>query len=1377
MEEHAMTRMVVRASLIPRRRWTLVTSAVLILGLGSIAGAAVTTISDSFADGGGGVGRDNGDLLNGVTSEVGAAVWEASTATGFVQPGGTITNLVELTGTPYLPLSGFVPLDGSAFPIGTTYSAQADFKFRQDPAETPVRFVEVGFTDAGSTGLGAGSLGVRVYSAGTIQVVVDGNSEANQNHANYNDPIPGNGSTNLVTDGILDIDAVNTIRVTYYEALNAVSININGNELFQPWLNIPQFMPTIGKAGFKTASTVTGGANVPVGQVTVDNFSVTADDAEQVTVIDGPVTWGGHTYYLLSSAAWAPSQAAAKALGGNLITINNQSENDFVFNQWGNYSFGTHTCPNPATGNCCRYDFLGDGIVDGLWLGYYQPEPVDPADEPAGAWTWVGDVSSYSNFGGSNPNDSNSCELLDLDGTNNNGLGANVAVMAAAPIWAAQGLSNPGEWVDFGSVDSVAVFGVVEVDGTLDNGFNTNWLYCRHHDLGTIEAYDNVTGEHKKVLVPGSGINWYSLTFSGTGNNDARLFVCRQDLNDDGDVLIAELDADGATVNSTTLKAIYAASSQPYPSDHINVGAWSIRYSQYHGTLFLCVNPDRSNGGQATVHEINLALDTVLNSYQAGAVGATDIVHMDINGHNGDVYVAHGTLVGANGGVVKIDTVTSPGTVTTLIDGATAEGGNWSLGVGGLIYRNNNNPENAQTLIVVRGSNKAYNGQYAEEYYLDQQDTAGNLLIRDAEAFWSIRWPGPGQLDEYSGTVISCRQVYSSNGKNAGINQYTAEDQEYRPELVVGLNDEFLHRGSYDVDSPGFQAMGVNPISDQAALAYVGEAATPSSIDYAVRNKGYDSDVNYSVAEDIDVSWLSLSKSSGGPIVPADVDTVSANIDTTGLAAGIYTATLVFTDTDNPSSVFFRTITLEVKECGWEVSPQSTQEAVVTGDITVWGDCADPQSYDFTVTSLGGADISYTVEEVDGPDPATAVPTDYAWLDLNKTSGGPIAAGNSDAVTVTITSDNTSKTAYLRFTPSCGSNSIGADTVIRTIEVTNFSETGSEKGFKHAYLGDVNPLDPDSCGEGCTFVIHTDVGGNNLAIGTVVVDPEAQNSKAFTIQQNSGTDPAGRYGYRSYTTDATGTDIRNYVNARLGFTMVARLKVQYNLNAAGLIWAWSKSRTASTGYATPKAGYNVGWGGTGPAHPGKIREYQLLALDVADRTTEVLTTETGTYHIIRMVNGFGAYGNRTLKIYFDEDPTPVLSLENTVPTDTGTGNDSFCFGTFGASAAADVWFDWISFTNKGMYAPGEEDDCIGSLIPKFCNDPFADADGDGDVDQDDFAVFQTCFTGSGGGVPEGCNCFDKDPLGGDGDIDSLDFGVFENCASGPAIPADPGCDD
>jgi hypothetical protein len=41
-----------------------------------------------------------------------------------------------------------------------------------------------------------------------------------------------------------------------------------------------------------------------------------------------------HTYYLLSSSTWTEAEASAIELGGHLVTINDQSENAWVYSRW-----------------------------------------------------------------------------------------------------------------------------------------------------------------------------------------------------------------------------------------------------------------------------------------------------------------------------------------------------------------------------------------------------------------------------------------------------------------------------------------------------------------------------------------------------------------------------------------------------------------------------------------------------------------------------------------------------------------------------------------------------------------------------------------------------------------------------------------------------------------------------------------------------------------------------------------------------------------------------------------------------------------------------------------------------------------------------------
>jgi len=64
----------------------------------------------------------------------------------------------------------------------------------------------------------------------------------------------------------------------------------------------------------------------------------------------------------------------------------------------------------------------------------------------------------------------------------------------------------------------------------------------------------------------------------------------------------------------------------------------------------------------------------------------------------------------------------------------------------------------------------------------------------------------------------------------------------------------------------------------------------------------------------------------------------------------------------------------------------------------------------------------------------------------------------------------------------------------------------------------------------------------------------------------------------------------------------------------------------------------------------------------------------------------------------------------------------------------------------------------------------ADFDNDNDVDQEDFGVFQVCYSGSGREYPSGCENADFDT---DDDVDSDDFDIFQQCMSGANV--EPGC--
>ena len=84
----------------------------------------------------------------------------------------------------------------------------------------------------------------------------------------------------------------------------------------------------------------------------------------------------GRTYHLLEPSSWSVAQAAAVTLGGNLVTVNDQAENDWLhttFLNWG-------------------------GQPRSFWLGYNDAEIE-------GVWTWVsGENPGFENWGGGAPN-------------------------------------------------------------------------------------------------------------------------------------------------------------------------------------------------------------------------------------------------------------------------------------------------------------------------------------------------------------------------------------------------------------------------------------------------------------------------------------------------------------------------------------------------------------------------------------------------------------------------------------------------------------------------------------------------------------------------------------------------------------------------------------------------------------------------------------------------------------------------------------------------------------------------------------------------------------------------------------------------------------
>ena len=95
--------------------------------------------------------------------------------------------------------------------------------------------------------------------------------------------------------------------------------------------------------------------------------------------------------------------------------------------------------------------------------------------------------------------------------------------------------------------------------------------------------------------------------------------------------------------------------------------------------------------------------------------------------------------------------------------------------------------------------------------------------------------------------------------------------------------------------------------------------------------------------------------------------------------------------------------------------------------------------------------------------------------------------------------------------------------------------------------------------------------------------------------------------------------------------------------------------------------------------------------------------------------------------------------------------------------------------------PDASDECPGT-IPGAAVDAdgcpaviLGDFNRDGDVDADDLDQFEACATAPGVGQTNALCAMAK--LDGDDDVDQIDFAIFQRCLSGENVPADSGCED
>lgn len=172
-------------------------------------------------------------------------------------------------------------------------------------------------------------------------------------------------------------------------------------------------------------------------------------------IISGPILnpANGNGYYLLESASWTESQASAVTLGGNLVTVNDADEQDWLVSQFG--PINSVNSPNS------------------FWIGLN-----DLAVE--GQFEWVsGEPVSYQNWFPGEPNG---------------------AVSGPDHDYAYVGRFDNGQWNDeLNTFDSPVPRGVVEIDlpeiisGPIVNPANGHLYYLLESSSWTVGQVKAVT--------------------------------------------------------------------------------------------------------------------------------------------------------------------------------------------------------------------------------------------------------------------------------------------------------------------------------------------------------------------------------------------------------------------------------------------------------------------------------------------------------------------------------------------------------------------------------------------------------------------------------------------------------------------------------------------------------------------------------------------------------------------------------------------------------------------------------------------------------------------------------------------------------------------
>lgn len=135
----------------------------------------------------------------------------------------------------------------------------------------------------------------------------------------------------------------------------------------------------------------------------------------------------GHIYHILEESNWTDAEAAAVAMGGHLVTLNDQAENDWVYNTFGYWNNQSRD----------------------LWIGYHDINVE-------GTHEWIGESSNYTNWAFGQPDNYTGNDPVDGEDY--------------VHMYGAFSPYGPSQWNDMHNADpgtagwTFGLFGIVEIE-------------------------------------------------------------------------------------------------------------------------------------------------------------------------------------------------------------------------------------------------------------------------------------------------------------------------------------------------------------------------------------------------------------------------------------------------------------------------------------------------------------------------------------------------------------------------------------------------------------------------------------------------------------------------------------------------------------------------------------------------------------------------------------------------------------------------------------------------------------------------------------------------------------------------------------------------